>query len=171
MKRMRASGAGALCLAAAAGFFFGIVGMEQTFGRLRDRAAAPLLYAVELHDAGGALLASPLLVGTDDARVHLDLNRPAREGLEGAGSAALNMSLDLSPVVSGSRAICVEYRVSLDAGTAQRGQLALSLGERGSLQISGQDGAPLRLDVTIARAGSKAFDALLRARRRGKPLI
>ena len=170
MRTMRAPRTLALFVAAAAGFFFGVVGMEETFGRLRDRAE-PLLYSLEVHDAGGALLASPLLVGADDASVHLDLNRPAREDPEGDGASALNMSLDLSPQASGSTAICLEYSVSLDAGIAQHGQVALSLGERRSLQISGQDGAPLRLDVTIARAGSKAFDALLRARRRGKPII
>jgi hypothetical protein len=51
----------------------------------------------------------------------------------------------------------------------QRGRLALGLGQRGSLALVRFDGEPVRLQVTVARAGSKAFREILRARR-GKPV-
>jgi hypothetical protein len=43
------------------------------------------------------------------------------------------------------------------------------MGERRSVQLS-QGGEKLQLHLTVARAGSKEFDALLKAHRRGRPL-
>ena len=168
MRKPRASGALLLCVVAAAGFLCGIFGMEQTFGRLRPRQKPPLVYSVEVHDADGSLLANPLLVGSDDRSIHLDLSRP-RPRQRRRVPPPLDLSLDLSPRAWGERAIFLEYRGSVDAGVEQRGRLALALGQRGSLALIRFDGEPVRLQVTVARAGSKAFREILRARR-GKPV-
>ena len=75
------------------GLAFGIVGAENTFGRLRDAGnSPPLVFSVEVRDEAGALLASPLLVGEEGRRLHLDLSHPA-----GPHSEPLQMSLELRP--------------------------------------------------------------------------
>lgn len=162
-----------LACIALAGFAVGVLGSEGTFGRLRPEAPAQLLYSVEVRDEGGALLASPLLVGDDARRLHLDLSQgPTEQEPDGS---TLQMSLDLVPRPTGPDAVCLGFRLSLDDGAAHRGgtlhqgSLGLQLGETRKLEVS-QNGERLQLQLTVARPGTKAFDALLRARKGGKPL-
>ena len=160
-------------LAALSGFGVGVLGSENTFGRLRPEAGIqPLVYSVEVRDQDGALLASPLLVGEHDRAVHLDLSQTPTE--QEPATPALQMSLDLAPSASGPEAVCLGFKLSLDDGAAQRGTLhegrvALRLGEKQSVELS-QGGEKLQLQLTVARAGTKAFDALLRARKGARPL-
>ena len=83
----------ALCLLfGLGGLVFGIVGAENTFGRLREAPGAALLFSLELRDEAGALLASPMLVGEEGRKLHLDLSQPG-----GPDNEPVRMSLDLSP--------------------------------------------------------------------------
>ncbi len=174
MARPHASHTVALLVATVAGFVFGVLGTEATFGKLRKPVEAPLLYAVELRNQAGALLASPLLVGEQGAGVHLDLSQlaPGNDALaQEAGAPPLQMSLDLSPEASHEPGadLCVGYRLSIDDGAAHKGALhagriSLALGEPRSVELS-EGGERLKLEVTVARAGSKAYDWLLRKRR------
>jgi len=155
----------ALCLLfGLGGLVFGIAGAESTFGRLREAQGAALLFSVELRDEAGALLASPMLVGAEGRKLHLDLAQPA-----GPDSEPLRMSLDLSPRKSGGGALCVEYSLALDGGRARGGWMSVPMGERRSVRVPGL-GEPLRLDLVVARAGTPAFDRILLARRLGKPV-
>lgn len=145
------------------GLVFGIVGAENTFGRLRDASGAALLFSLEVRDEAGALLASPMLVGAEGRKVHLDLSQPS-----GPSNEPLRMSLDLSPHASGGD-LCVEYRLSLDGRKARAGFMSLPMGERRSVRVPGP-GEPLRLELVVARAGTPEFDRILLARRLGKPV-
>lgn len=154
----------ALCvLFGLGGLVFGIAGAESTFGRLRETPAAALLFSLEVRDEAGALLASPMLVGAEGRKVHLDLSQPS-----GPSNEPLRMSLDLSPHASGGD-LCVEYRLSLDGRKARAGFMSLPMGERRSVRVPGP-GEPLRLELVVARAGTPEFDRILLARRLGKPV-
>jgi hypothetical protein len=154
----------ALCLLfGLGGLVFGIAGAESTFGRLREAQGAALLFSVELRDGAGALLASPMLVGEEGRKLHLDLAQAA-----GTDSEPVRMSLDLSPHKSGGE-LCVEYRLALDGRRARGGRMSVTMGERRSVRVPGP-GEPLRLDLVVARAGTPAFDRILLARRLGKPV-
>ena len=146
------------------GLVFGIVGAENTFGRLRDASGAALLFSLEVRDEAGALLASPMLVGEEGRKVHLDLSQPS-----GPSSEPLRMSLDLSPHAGGGGDLCIEYRLSLDGRKARAGWMSLPMGERRSVRVPGP-GEPLRLELVVARAGTPEFDRILLARRLGKPV-
>lgn len=160
-------------LAALSGFFVGVLGSENTFGRLRPKAGSPpLVYSVEVRDQDGALLASPLLVGEEERAVHLELSQTPTENEP--ATHALQMSLDLTPRSLGPEAVCLGFKLSLDDGGAQRGtqhegSMDLRLGEPRSVELS-QRGEKLKLQLTVARVGTKAFEALLRARRGVWPL-
>jgi hypothetical protein len=169
----------AVLLAAGLGFASGVVGTEATFGQLRPEQSPPLLFSVEVRDEAGALLASPLLVGEEGAGLHLAFSQPPQEEKgEEPSLPGLEMSLDLDPQpdpnVGGVSGLCLGYRLSIDdgaahQGTLHQGRLSLPMGERRSVQLS-QGGEKLQLRLTVARAGSKAFDALLKAHRRARPL-
>jgi hypothetical protein len=153
---------GLLCaVSALLGLCAGIAGSEAVFGRLRDAGSRPLLFSVELRDESGSLLANPLLVGEEGRKVHLDLDQPGD-----ARSEPVRMSLDLDPQRTGAENLCLEYRVSLRDGPPQEGRLAFAFGERRSVRVDGS-GESLRLDVVVARAGSKEFSRILERRRRG----
>ena len=151
---------------------FGVLGTEATFGQLRAPTEAPLLYSLELRDHAGALLASPLLVGEPNAGVHLSLAQGPKSANEVVPQDALpqlQMSLDLTPEPVHEGALCVGYRLSLDDGAAHQGdthegRITLALGETRSVELS-EGGEQLHLELTVARVGSKAFDALLRKHR------
>jgi hypothetical protein len=162
---------------AVAGFLFGLLGAEASFGRLRTEpskasAPAPLLFSLELRDAAGELLASPLLVGEEGKRLHLSLSQPPggpRAPVQtrgGSDQPGLQMSLDLDPQPAGQRDVCVGYRLSF-SGAQHEGRIGLPFGERRAVRLDG--GERLQLHLTVARAGSPAFRELLRARAR--PLI
>ncbi|MBS2023611.1 MAG: hypothetical protein JST92_14505 [Deltaproteobacteria bacterium] len=154
------------------GFGVGVIGSESTFGRLRPEAVQPLLYSVEVRNDDGDLLASPLLVGQDGQALHLDLSQSREDAPE---SAPLSMSLDLSPREDGPEQVCLGYKLSLDHGlnagpnATHEGRVGLRLGEARSVQLS-QNGEKLHLQLTVARVGTKAFDALMRARKVARPL-
>jgi hypothetical protein len=152
-----------LCvLTALFGLCAGIAGSEAVFGRLRDAASAkPLLFALELRDEAGSLLASPLLVGEQGRKLHLDLSQPS-----GPDGEPLRMSLDLDAQDGGPQNLCLEYRLSVDDGTPHEGRLRVAFGERSSVRLDGP-GESLRLDVVVAKAGSKEFSRILEERRRG----
>jgi hypothetical protein len=185
MAKPHASRLVAVLLAAAAGFVTGVAGTELTFGQLRPEPQASLLYSVEVRDEAGALLASPLLVGREGDGLHLQLHQslaqPGAEPEEGAflPLPALQMSLDLDPQPAGLRSgpapqLCLGYKLSIDdgkahQGTLHQGRISLPFGEPRSLQL-GEGGETLRLQLTVARAGSKEFEQILRAHRRARPL-
>jgi hypothetical protein len=146
------------------GLVLGVLGAETTFGRLRAEAGAALLFSVELRDEAGALLASPVLVGEEGRRVHLDLSQPV-----GPHSDGMEMSLDLSPHSTNRGQLCVEYRLSLDGARPRAGWMRLPMGEPRTVRVPGP-GEPLRLALVVARAGTKDFDRILLARRLGKPI-
>src|SRR6059058_738579 len=104
--RFRRRALGYLC--ALLGLCLGFAATDVLFA---DRAPAVpgsvLLFSVELRDEAGALLASPLLVGEEGRKLHLDLDRPA-----GRHSEPLRMSLDLDPRPMGPSDLCVGYRLS-----------------------------------------------------------
>ena len=85
-------------LAALAGLAFGIFGAEMTFGSLRPEESSAVLYSIELRNAAGDLLASPMLVGEEGRPVHLSYAGPRSE---------LNMSLDLDPLPQGGGQVCL----------------------------------------------------------------
>jgi hypothetical protein len=147
------------------GLVLGIAGAESTFGRLRAAPPSlPLLFSIELRDDAGALLASPLLLGDEGRKLHLDLSQPA-----GPRSEPVQMSLDLSPHGVSRGELCLDYRLSLEGGRARGGRMSLPIGELRSVRVPGP-GEPLRLDLVVARAGSPAFERILEARRLGKPV-
>lgn len=153
--------------AAAAGLAFGLAGAELTFGGLRPAAegAQPVLYSIEVRDDQGALLASPLLVGEAGQSVHLALSRDVGPHSPGVSESAVNMSLDLTPGASSGENLCLDYRLSIDDGFAHQGRIGVAYGERRSVDLRSGAGS-LHLELVVARAHSKAFDRLLRARRR-----
>jgi hypothetical protein len=175
MAAPRASRLAAVLLAAGLGFFSGVIGTEATFGQLRPEPAQPLLFSVEVRDQDGSLLASPLLVGEEGAGLHLALSQPPQDSGEEQPLPALQMSLDLDPQPAGAGSgLCLGYRLSIDdglfhQGTLHEGRLKLPMGERRSVQLS-EGGEKLQLHLTVARAGSKEFDALLKAHKAVRPL-
>jgi hypothetical protein len=154
---------GVLCVVSALlGLAGGVAGSEGLFGRLREAGATrPLLFSVELRDAAGALLASPLLVGEEGRKLHLDLSQPI-----GPHSEPLRMSLDLDPQGVGPQNLCLGYRLSVEDGRPHAGRVGLAFGERRSLRLGGP-GEPLTLDVVVAKAGSKEFSRILEERSNG----
>jgi len=146
------------------GLALGVVGAETTFGRLRSDASSALLFSVELRDEAGALLASPMLVGEEGHRVHLDLSQPI-----GPHSEPVEMSLDLSPHATRTGELCVEYSLSLDGSRPRAGWISVPMGEPRSVRVPGP-GEPLRLGLVVARAGTREFERILLARRLGKPI-
>jgi len=143
------------------GLAFGLCMAELTFGGLRpqDAPAGAVLYSVEVRDAEGVLLASPLVVGREGEKVHLSLSQPV-----GPHSEPLQMALDLDPQ-NEARGLCVGYQLSLDQGAPYSGRIGLGYGERRSVRLlsAGED---LQLSLTVARAHTRAFDKILRNRRR-----
>ena len=161
---------------ALAGFAFGLLGAELSFGKLRAPAlavTAPLIISLELRDATGELLATPLVVGEEGRKLHLHLAQPpggprSPEQLRGGNDQpGLQMSLDLDPQPDGERAVCLGYRLSLGSGAQHEGRIGVPLGERRSVKLDGAQ--PMQLVFTVARAGSAAMQKLLRER--GRPLI
>ena len=144
--------------AALAGLAFGLLGSEMTFGQLRPErgGAAAVLYSIELRNASGDLLASPMLVGEEGRPVHLNLVGPH--------SDPMAMSLDLDPQPDGDN-ICLGYKLSIDDGFAHSGRVGVSYGEQHSLQLRG-GGESLRLSLVVARAHSPQFERILHQRRR-----
>ena len=144
-------------LAAVAGLAFGILGAELTFGSLRPESGAPaVLYSIEVRNAAGDLLASPMLVGEEGRPVHLSYTGERSE---------LNMSLDLDPQADGAEAVCLGYRLAIDDGFAHSGRMGVTYGEPRSVRLRG-GGQDLRLSLVVARARSKEFEQLLQRRRR-----
>jgi hypothetical protein len=152
------------CFAAAAGLAFGLVSAELSFGTLRPApvATAPVLYSVEVRDDDGALLASPMLVGEEGQKLHLDFSRDFGPHSE----PGLNMSLDLDPRSDGGENLCLGYKLSLDDGVAHQGRIGVSYGEPRSVRLGSSAGDSLHVEFVVARARTKAFDRILRARRR-----
>jgi hypothetical protein len=120
---------------------------------------AALLFSLELRDEAGALLASPLLVGEEGTRLHLDLDQP-----KGPHSEPLRMSLDLDPRAVGPRNLCVGYKISLSDDAPRAGRIGLAEGQPRLVRLEGP-GEPLRLRLVVARAGSAEFSRILRDRR------
>src|ERR1700682_4231316 len=61
------------------GFFCGLLGAELAVVGLRAKPPgpeAPLVFSLELRDSTGELLASPLLVGEEGRKLHLELAQP-----------------------------------------------------------------------------------------------
>ena len=152
-----------LCVGSALlGLLAGVAGSEAVFGRLRDAASLqPLLFSLEVRDESGSLLASPLLVGEEGRKLHLELSHPA-----GPDQEPLRMSLDLAPRLGGPQNLCLEYRLSVEDGMQHEGKLWVAFGERSSVRLEAP-GESLRLDVVVAKAGSKEFSRMLEQRRRG----
>src|SRR3954453_20421222 len=107
------------CLCALVGLSAGFLGSEALFGESSSSVTgAVLLFSVELRDDSGSLLASPLLVGEEGRKLHLDLDQPGRVHNE-----PVRMSLDLDPRQAVGENLCLEYRVSLRDGEPQEGRL------------------------------------------------
>ena len=148
------------CLCALFGLSAGFLGSEALFGESSSSVTgAVLLFSVELRDEAGALLAIPLLVGGEGRKLHLDLDRPL-----GRHSEPLRMSLELDPRSSGSRNLCVGYKISLADEEPLAGRVGLAPGEPLSIRLRGS-GEPLQLRLVVARAGSPEFSRILRDRR------
>lgn len=147
----------ATSFAALAGLVFGLLGSEMTFGQLRPErgGGGAVLYSIELRNASGDLLASPMLVGEEGRPVHLNM-------LAEEHSDPLQMSLDLDPRAVGGDNICLGYRLSIDDGFAHSGRIGVSYGKERSVRL----GRSLRLSLVVARAHSKDFDRLLQRLRR-----
>jgi hypothetical protein len=147
-------------LAAGFGLAFGIFGSELTFGQLRAaRPSSAVLYSIELRNAQGELLASPLVVGEEGRRLHLSLAQ------EGPQSQPMAMSLDLTPQSSAS-GLCLDYKLVVDDGMIHQGNLELLYGLRGiSRRIRGGT-EDLLLSLRAARAHTAEFDQLLQRRYR-----
>jgi hypothetical protein len=147
------------CICALFGLSAGFLGSEALFGESSPLDGAVLLFSVELRDEAGALLASPLLVGEEGRKLHLDLDRAV-----GPHSEPLRLSLELDPRPAGPRSLCVGYTVWLADDEPRAGRVGLSPGEPRSVRLEGP-GEPLRLRLVVARAGSPEFSRILRDRR------
>src|SRR3954452_15815097 len=113
------------CLCALVGLSAGFLGSEALFGESSSSVTgAVLLFSVELRDEAGALLASPLLVGEEGRKLHLDLDRPA-----GRHGDSLRMSLDLDPLPAGPRNLCVGYSLSVSDDEPRSGRVGLTPGQ------------------------------------------
>lgn len=148
--------------AAVAGLSFGLVSAELSFGTLRPAPTAvdPVLYSVEVRDDNGALLASPMLVGEEGQKLHLNLSRDF-----GHSEPGVNMSLDLDPRSDGGENLCLGYKLSLDDGVSHQGRIGVAYGEPRSVRLQAP-GESLHVEFVVARARTKAFDRILRGRRR-----
>ena len=151
-------------LAAGFGLAFGIFGAELTFGQLRAKAETgvpAVLYSIELRNGQGELLASPMVVGKEGHRVHLDLAQESTQA--GPHSEPLAMSLDLSPQPYES-GLCLDFRLSTGDGLARRGHVTVPYGERGrSVELPGADN--LHMSLRVARAHTAEFEQLLERHR------
>jgi hypothetical protein len=148
------------CMCALFGLSAGFLGSEALFGDSSSPVSgAVLLFSVELRDEAGALLASPLLVGEEGSKLHLDLDRPVR-----AHSEPLRMSLELDPRAAGPRRLCVGYTIWVADDEPRAGRVGLAPGEARSVRLGGP-GEPLQLRLVVARAGSPEFLRILRDRR------
>ena len=120
-----------------------------------------------------------MLVGEPGAGVHLSLSQGgpnANDPMPQDALPQLQMSLDLAPeeqpqVRNGE--LCFGFNLSMDVGVNHRGavhagRISLPLGETRAVELFG-GGERLHLELTVARAGSKAYDTLLR-KRRARPL-
>lgn len=149
-----------ILVAAIAGLAAGLVGAELTFGWLRPREPSrpvALLYSIELRDQAGALVANPLVVGTENRRVHLSLS--------GESARPLELSLDLTPRSRRGDALSLDYEVRIDRGRAHSGRLGTKYGARRWVEVRTGRGHALRLALTVAKARTPAFDRLLSSRR------
>ena len=151
-------------LAALAGLAVGLFGSELTFGSLRpeDPRSDAVLYSIEVRNDAGDLLASPMLVGEEGRKVHLNFSRDFGPHSE----PGVNMSLDLDPRSAGGENLCLGYKLSLDDGVAHQGSIGVSYGEPRSVRLGSGAGDSLHVEFVVARARTKAFDRILRARRR-----
>jgi hypothetical protein len=148
------------CLCALLGLCAGFAATDVLFAeRAPSFPAAVLLFSVELRDEAGALLASPLLVGEEGRKLHLDLDRPA-----GRHGDSLRMSLDLDPLPAGPRNLCVGYSLSVSDDEPRSGRVGLTPGQPRSVRLDGP-GEPLRMRLVVARAGSPEFSRILRTHR------
>ena len=161
---------------AVVGFVVGLLGAEASFGRFRAEpppGPQPLLFSLEVRDAAGELVASPLVVGELGRKVHVLLSQPpggprTPSQLRGDNDQpGLQMSLELDPQPIGEQAVCLGYRLSLDSGTPHEGRVGVTYGQPQSVNLKGE--SPLHLLLTVARANTPAFEKLLRAR--GRPVI
>ena len=143
-------------LAALAGLAFGIFGAEMTFGQLRPAESNAVLYSIEVRNAAGDLLASPMLVGEEGRPVHLRYSGERSE---------LNMSLDLDPLPQAGGQVCLGYRLDTGDGFAHSGRMGVSYGQTRSVQLR-SGGKALRLSLVMARAHSREFEQILQRRRR-----
>jgi hypothetical protein len=146
-------------LAALAGLAFGLLAAEMTFGQLRPEPqhSQAVLYSIEVRNASGELLASPMLVGEEGRPVHLDLAQDV-----GPHSGPMEMSLDLDPRSVGGDNLCLGYKLSIDDGFPHSGRIGVAYGEERSVQL----GRTLRLSLIVARAHSRQFERLLQRHRR-----
>jgi hypothetical protein len=146
--------------AAGFGLASGIFGAEMTFGQLRAKAdpgVPAVLYSIELRNRQGELLASPMVVGQEGRRVHLDLAQ------DGPHSEPLDMSLDLSPQPYES-GLCLDFKLSTSDGFARHGHVQVPYGDRGrSLVVPGVD--DLHMQLRVARAHTAEFEQLLQRHR------
>jgi hypothetical protein len=149
-------------VAAALGLAFGIFGSELTFGQLRasETHDPAVLYSIELRNGQGDLLASPMVVGQEGRRVHLDLAQP-----EGPHSEPLAMSLDLDPRPMAS-GLCLAFKLLVGDGFAHHGTVAVPYGQQGGVvALRGREG--LRLSLRAARAHTPEFERLMQLHRYG----
>jgi hypothetical protein len=149
-------------LAAGFGLAFGIFGSELTFGQLRSAGPSTqaVLYSVELRNAQGDLLASPMVVGQEGQRVHLNLSQR-----EGPHSDPLAMSLELEPrpIESG---LCLDFKLVIGDRLARRGSVDVPYGRSGRT-VALRDSEGLHLSLRAARAHTPEFDALMYRHRVG----
>jgi len=148
-------------LSALAGLAFGLLGAEMTFGQLRpeEPRSDAVLYAIEVRNGAGDLLASPMVIGGEGRPVHLSLSQDV-----GRHREPLAMSLDLDPSPDGEN-LCVGYRLSIDDGFAHSGRMGLAYGELRSVELNG-GGESLRLSLVVARAYTRDFGRILQQHRR-----
>ncbi|HEX9577540.1 MAG TPA: hypothetical protein VF993_07295 [Myxococcales bacterium] len=147
----------AALFSALAGLVTGLLGAEMTFGQLRPEAprSDAVLYSIEVRNAEGDLLASPMLVGEEGRPVHLSM-------LSGPHSGPREMSLDLDPRPAGGDNLCLGYRLSFNDGFPHSGRIGVSYGQERSVRL----GESLRLSLVVAKARTKDFGRLLQRLRR-----
>jgi hypothetical protein len=147
-------------LAAGFGLASGIFGAEMTFGQLRAKAEpspAAVLYSIELRNGQGELLASPMVVGQEGHKVHLDLAQ------EGPHSEPVAMSLDLTPQPY-QNGLCLDFKLSTGDGSPRLGHLAVPYGPHDRWVIV--PGAEhLQMSLRVARAHTAEFEQLLQQHR------
>jgi hypothetical protein len=152
-------------LAAGFGLASGIVGAEMTFGQLRAKAepgTAAVLYSIELRNQQGELLASPMVVGQEGHKVHVEL-APAALTV-GPHSEPLAMSLDLTPQPY-QDGLCLDFKLSTgDGSVPHHGHLSVPYGPHDHwVPVPGLD--HLQMSLRVARAHTAEFEQLLQAHR------